>query len=223
MGTGYRLVEERMLEGAGFDVCHRQDERQWYSLEVRTSQGWKVPVKVEDLRLMDERVRDGCQAGLATLVLLSLGHSTVDLYSGALGALQPVLLGHLGLSLADVGILGGVFVVASSLAQPAYGYLSDRIHTRLFAALGPAVAGICISFLGLAPTFGWLLALAALGASGVAAFHPQASSAVAFGTERNRGTWMAVFVTAGTLGYSLGRSEERRVGKECRSRWSPDH
>ena len=23
--------------------------------------------------------------------------------------------------------------------------------------------------------------------------------------------------------YALGRSEERRVGKECRSRWSPDH
>ena len=22
---------------------------------------------------------------------------------------------------------------------------------------------------------------------------------------------------------SIGRSEERRVGKECRSRWSPDH
>ena len=24
-------------------------------------------------------------------------------------------------------------------------------------------------------------------------------------------------------GKSLGRSEERRVGKECRSRWSPYH
>ena len=23
--------------------------------------------------------------------------------------------------------------------------------------------------------------------------------------------------------YGSGRSEERRVGKECRSRWSPDH
>src|SRR6266516_6921696 len=23
--------------------------------------------------------------------------------------------------------------------------------------------------------------------------------------------------------YDVGRSEERRVGKECRSRWSPDH
>ena len=25
------------------------------------------------------------------------------------------------------------------------------------------------------------------------------------------------------LGYRKIRSEERRVGKECRSRWSPDH
>ena len=28
---------------------------------------------------------------------------------------------------------------------------------------------------------------------------------------------------AGTLDPLATRSEERRVGKECRSRWSPDH
>ena len=28
---------------------------------------------------------------------------------------------------------------------------------------------------------------------------------------------------AGALGGCSGRSEERRVGKECRSRWSPYH
>ena len=28
---------------------------------------------------------------------------------------------------------------------------------------------------------------------------------------------------AGSIGYYLLRSEERRVGKECRSRWSPYH
>jgi len=35
----------------------------------------------------------------------------------------------------------------------------------------------------------------------------------------------AVDVTHGDLrpGGDLGRSEERRVGKECRSRWSPYH
>ena len=26
-----------------------------------------------------------------------------------------------------------------------------------------------------------------------------------------------------TIGLALARSEERRVGKECRSRWSPYH
>ena len=28
---------------------------------------------------------------------------------------------------------------------------------------------------------------------------------------------------AGIIGFSAFRSEERRVGKECRSRWSPYH
>src|SRR3712207_3668690 len=33
----------------------------------------------------------------------------------------------------------------------------------------------------------------------------------------------AFLVTAATGGKEGLRSEERRVGKECRSRWSPDH
>ena len=146
------------------------------------------------------------KAGLASVVLLSLGHFSVDLYSGALGALQPVFVEKLGLSLAQAGIVGGVFVVSSSLTQPAYGILSDRIRTRLFAALGPAVAGICISLLGVAPAYGWLLALAALAGAGVSAFHPQASATVAFSTVARRGGWMAIFISAGTLGLSAGPS-----------------
>ncbi len=144
------------------------------------------------------------RAGIVTLVLLSVGHFFVDLYSGALGALQPLFVERLGLSLTQAGILGGVFVVASSVMQPFYGYLSDRFHTRMFAALAPAVAGICISSLGLAPAYGWLLALVALGGSGIAAFHPQASSTVAFGTAIRRGGWMAVFISSGTLGMAIG-------------------
>ena len=43
-------------------------------------------------------------------------------------------------------------------------------------------------------------------------------------------TWIAFFLTfvvwfnmAGILSKMIERSEERRVGKECRSRWSPYH
>jgi FSR family fosmidomycin resistance protein-like MFS transporter len=144
------------------------------------------------------------RGGVAVLVLLSLGHFFVDLYSGALGALQPALVKRLGLSLTQAGILGGLFVFSSSVMQPLYGFLSDRYHRKLFAALAPAVAGIGISSLGLAPSFAWLLAYAALGGAGVAAFHPQASAAVAAASSLRRGAWMAVFISAGTLGFALG-------------------
>ncbi len=138
------------------------------------------------------------------LVLFSLGHFCVDLYSGALGALQPLLVKRFGLSLAQAGILGGVLVFSSSVTQPAYGYLSDRIRTRLFAALGPAIAGVFISALGLAPGYEWLLAMVLLGGIGVAMFHPQASSRAIAGITSNRGRAMAVFVSAGTLGFACG-------------------
>ena len=39
---------------------------------------------------------------------------------------------------------------------------------------------------------------------------------------REKGTVTIVFQTVGA-GTKLMRSEERRVGKECRSRWSPYH
>ena len=35
--------------------------------------------------------------------------------------------------------------------------------------------------------------------------------------------WGADASDLADLAYPISRSEERRVGKECRSRWSPDH
>jgi FSR family fosmidomycin resistance protein-like MFS transporter len=139
-----------------------------------------------------------------TLTLLGCGHFFVDLYSGALGALQPLLVHQFRMSLTDAGILGGAMVFSSSVMQPVYGYLSDRWRTKLLAALGPAVAGLFISALGLAPSYAWLLAMVSLGGAGVAAFHPQASAGVAAGVRQRRGGAMAAFISAGTLGYALG-------------------
>src|SRR5256884_5984875 len=36
-------------------------------------------------------------------------------------------------------------------------------------------------------------------------------------------SWAGIAVVAVLLAYEHSRSEERRVGKECRSRWSPYH
>src|SRR3989442_15794788 len=51
-------------------------------------------------------------------------------------------------------------------------------------------------------------------------------NALIYGSSQS-GRWIRTFIQ---LGFNedenhreVGRSEERRVGKECRSRWSPDH
>ena len=40
---------------------------------------------------------------------------------------------------------------------------------------------------------------------------------------RRKAAVARVFVSEGTGKITINRSEERRVGKECRSRWSPYH
>lgn len=147
--------------------------------------------------------RLGVSPGMLTLILLSAAHFFIDLYSGALGVLQPLLVDKLSLSLTQAGLLGGLLVFSSSLTQPLYGYLSDRWRSRLFSALSPAVAGIFISALGYAPSFAWALALVFLGGAGVSAFHPQGSAWATAGLDRHRARWMAVFISTGTLGLAL--------------------
>ncbi len=146
----------------------------------------------------------GAGAGLFSLILLSFGHFFIDMYSSALGAFQPLLVAKLHLSLKQAGVVGGVMILFSSVMQPAYGYLSDRLHTRLFSALAPAVAGIFIASLGLAPNYWILLLMVALGGAGIASFRPQASAWAAAAMETNRSRWMAVFISAGTLGMAFG-------------------
>jgi hypothetical protein len=74
--AGYRLIEERMSEGIDFDVEEREGARQRYSFEARTTTNATIWVKDEDLRQMDLRIRDGCQAGIAAL-RISPGNSWV--------------------------------------------------------------------------------------------------------------------------------------------------
>jgi FSR family fosmidomycin resistance protein-like MFS transporter len=146
------------------------------------------------------------RTSLLTLALLSVGHFFIDMYSSALGALQPFLVDKFELSLTKAGILGGLLVFSSSVMQPVYGYLSDRFHTRMFAALAPATAGLFISTLGLAPRFEWLLLMVCLGGAGIASFHPHASARATLGVEEHRGRSMAIFISAGTLGLAIGPS-----------------
>jgi FSR family fosmidomycin resistance protein-like MFS transporter len=141
---------------------------------------------------------------LAPLILFCLGHLFVDLYSSALAVFQPLLVDHFRLSFTQAGVLGGLLSFSSSVMQPVYGYLSDRFHTPLFSTMAPAVAGMFISSLGLAPGFWALMAMVWLGGAGIASFHPQAASNAIHRVQGNRGRAMAIFICAGSVGLALG-------------------
>ena len=138
------------------------------------------------------------------LVLLSLGHSMVDLYSSIIATLQPLLIERYTLSLTQVGVIGGVFLFSSAVMQLFFGMLSDRVHTRMYAVVSPAIAGVVLSSLLHASGFGPLLLLTFLGGLGVAAFHPFSTKEASAAGGQRRGLAVAIFVSCGTLGLSMG-------------------
>ena len=144
------------------------------------------------------------RATIVSLTLFTLTHFMIDVYSGALGALQPLLIGPFHMNFTQAGILAGALSLSSSVLQPGWGYLADRFQSRLFTALAPAVAGIFISSLGWAPNYALLLLMVFVGGAGIASFHPHAASNATIGIIRHRGRAMAIFISAGTAGLAFG-------------------
>src|SRR6201999_3846837 len=62
-----------------------------------------------------QRVRNGFTA----LILYSVGHFFIDLYSSALGGFQPLLVERLHFTLTQAGLLGAVMTFSGSFVQPA--------------------------------------------------------------------------------------------------------
>ena len=92
--------------------------------------------------------------GLATVaIVMAATHGTVDAYMGFLHPLLPRIMDKLGLSITLAATLVVALSIASSVLQPATGYLADRYGRRIFIAAGPILAGVFASLIGRAPTF----------------------------------------------------------------------
>jgi FSR family fosmidomycin resistance protein-like MFS transporter len=140
------------------------------------------------------------------LLMLALGHFSIDFFSGA--AATIVLAAQtrpLGLSLAQVGMLAFLYTMATSITQPLFGWLSDRVRGPLLALGGFlwmlgffALTGLARSALA----FSVVLVTAGLGAS---AFHPPgAAGARLLSQADSRGRAMSIFLAGGAFGHAFG-------------------
>jgi FSR family fosmidomycin resistance protein-like MFS transporter len=139
-----------------------------------------------------------------TVLLMASAHMMVDGYGNIYAPLLPLLIPRLNLSLAAAGTLTMLFQIAASVSQIGFGHLADRWRPRLLIMVGPVVAVSILSLIGLATSKVMLAAILLCGGLGGAAFHPPAAAlAHRLGGERP-GTAMSVYITGGTLGFSLG-------------------
>lgn len=143
--------------------------------------------------------------GLSWSVLLpALGHAVDDFYPSFLAPLLPLFVEKLGLSLASAGALATLQGLATSLVQPLFGYLADRVQRPTLLVWGLLASTIFTSLWGLAPNGVVLTLLVVLGGLGVALFHPVAGALAGQIARDRRGLGMSLFVTGGTVGYGLG-------------------
>ena len=127
----------------------------------------------------------------------------VDVFNSA----RPVLLTYLGLSESQIAVISTIYIWASALTQPFFGWMSDRVGPRWLAAGG--VLWMTIFFTGAVyvPGTGGLICLivAALGSS---SFHPVGTAQATLQGRSHRAgretTAAGLFFTAGQLGHFIG-------------------
>jgi FSR family fosmidomycin resistance protein-like MFS transporter len=156
-----------------------------------------------------------------TILLMACAHMMVDGYGNIYAPLLPLLIPKMHLSLAAAGTLTMLFQIAASVAQVGFGWLADRWRPRLLVMAGPVVSVTVLSMIGLANTPVMLGAILFAGGLGAAAFHPPAAAlAHRLGGDRP-GFAMSVYITGGTLGFSLGPLMFAPLAQRFGLEWTP--
>jgi MFS transporter, FSR family, fosmidomycin resistance protein len=139
----------------------------------------------------------------AGVALLTVSHTVDDMYQGAVPALLPFLVAERHYSYAAASGLVLAANLLSSVAQPAFGAMTDRFRLWWLVGTGLSVAGIGIGLAGLSGTYELTWLAIALSGLGVAAFHPEAARSARVASA-GRQTAMSWFGFGGNIGLTIG-------------------
>ncbi|RFU37632.1 MFS transporter [Actinomadura logoneensis] len=137
-----------------------------------------------------------------SVLLLSAGHSCVDVYQGAVPAIVPFLVSerHYDYAAASAVVLAATLL--SSVVQPVFGLLTDRWRMPWLIPVAMLLAGFGIAAAGTSGDRMAVWTLVALSGLGVAAYHP-ASARLARTVTRGDHTAMSWFSLGGNVGFAV--------------------
>jgi FSR family fosmidomycin resistance protein-like MFS transporter len=133
-----------------------------------------------------------------------LAHFLVDSYGAFLPPLLPAFKIRFGINKFRIGALAAAQSTTVSLIQPLLGFASDRLQTRKFLVLGPAVSGIFYSLIGNAPSYWWLVVLSMAGGLGSGSLHPASVSLAGEAGSRRRHLALSLWSAGGLFGAATG-------------------
>jgi len=138
------------------------------------------------------------------LLAVSFCHMLNDLVQALLPSVYPILQGSFHLSFGQIGLIALVNQVTASLFQPFVGLYTDRTAAPYFLPVGMSVSLLGLLTLAFAPSFGWLLAGAALVGVGSAVFHPESSRVARMASGGQHGFAQSFFQVGGSTGTAFG-------------------
>jgi len=145
---------------------------------------------------------DGGFQTLKTLTVSS-AHAIHDTYAGFIAPLLPFLIERLSLMKAEAGLFLLLYQ-GSSVLQPFIGHIGDRKNLRKYALLMPAITGISLSFLAVAPNLGIGLLLCLIAGISSAILHSILPALVSSLSGKQLGKGMSIWMVGGEFGIMLG-------------------
>ncbi len=134
---------------------------------------------------------------------MALGHFVIDANPAILFTLLPLFIAQLRLSFALAGLLTTSMLAASTVMQPLFGYVQDRLPLVPLAAVGLVVGGLGVGVTGLIGSYPLLLAAVIIAGLGSAAFHPQAVAQAGRASAPRQDWGIAIFFSGGSAGTAL--------------------
>ena len=164
------------------------------------------------------RAETALNTAFPILLSISFCHLLNDTVQSLIPAVYPLLKQALTLDLGQVGIIALTSQFTASILQPLVGLYTDG-HPRPYAlAVGMSVTLLGLLCFAVAPTYGTVLAAAALVGIGSAVFHPESSRVARLASGGQHGKAQSLFQLGGNAGTALGPLLARYVLRNSQPR-----
>lgn len=135
---------------------------------------------------------------------ISVSHFLNDLMQSLMISIYPLFKSNFDLSFAQIGLITLCFQLTASILQPLIGQAIDKRPMPYSLVLGMGFTFSGLITLALAPSYGFLLAGAALVGIGSSIFHPQSSRVARMASGQKPGLAQSIFQVGGNGGSAAG-------------------